>query len=124
FGVQPMLGRTFSNEEGRLNGPRAAILSHRLWQGRFGGDPNIVGQTLKTDEDSVTIIGVMPADFKFPSFAQVWTPLARDNGQMKYRGVRYFSAIGRIKPSQTVASAQAEMQTIAARLAAAYPKEN
>ena len=67
FGVQPLLGRTFVSEEGFLNGPPAIILSHRLWQTRFGGDPEIVGRTLKTDDGAVTVVGVMPADFKFPS---------------------------------------------------------
>src|SRR5262249_45232992 len=109
FGVRPMLGRAFVNEEGLLNGPRAGILSHRLWQRRYGGDPQIVGRTIKTDGGAVTVIGVAPPDFKFPSYAQVWTPLARESGEMKYRANRYFRAIGRIKQGETIESAQAEM---------------
>src|SRR5215468_674700 len=109
FGVQPMLGRAFANEEGFLNGPRVIILSHRLWRQRYGGDPRIVGRTLKTDDGAVTVIGVAPPDFKFPSYAQVWTPLARDSGEMKYRANRYFQAAGRIRPGETIESAQAEM---------------
>ena len=124
FGVQPMLGRAFVNEEGFLNGPRVIILSHRLWQQRYGGDPQIVGRTLKTGDGAVTVIGVAPPDFKFPSYAQVWTPLARDSGEMKYRANRYFQAAGRIRPGETIESAQAEMKAIAARLATSYPKEN
>ncbi|MGH9935170.1 MAG: ABC transporter permease, partial [Blastocatellia bacterium] len=124
FGVQPLLGRAFVNEEGFLNGPPAIILSHRLWQSRFGGDPQIVGRTIKTNDGSVTVVGVMPPDFKFPSFAQVWTPLARDSGEMKPRASRYFRAIGRIKQGETIESAQAEMKAIAARLATSHPKDN
>jgi putative ABC transport system permease protein len=124
FGVQPMLGRAFVTEEGTLHGPRAIILSHRLWQQRYGGDPRIVGRTLKTDNGEVTVIGVMPPDFKFPSFAEAWTPVARDSGEMKLRANRYFRAIGRIKQGETIESAQAEMKTIAARLATSYPKDN
>src|SRR5262245_24149088 len=124
FGVTPLLGRAFVNEEGTLHGPRAIILSHRLWQQRYGGDPQIVGRTLKTDGSAVTVIGVAPPDFTFPSYAQVWTPLARDSGEMKYRANRYFRAVGRIKQGETIESAQAEMKAIAGRLAASYPKEN
>src|SRR5262245_3099004 len=124
FGVTPLLGRAFVNEEGFLNGPRVIILSHRLWQQRYGGDPLIVGRTLKTGDGAVTVIGVAPPDFKFPSYAQVWTPLARDSGEMKYRAKRYFQAAGRIRPGETIESAQAEMKAIAARLATSYPKDN
>jgi putative ABC transport system permease protein len=124
FGVQPMLGRAFNNEEGFENGPRAIILSHRLWQQRYGGDPRIVGRALKTDDDAVTVIGVMPPDFKFPSYAQVWTPIARDSGEMKSRASRYCQAIGRVKQGETIESAQAEMKAIAARLATSQMKEN
>jgi putative ABC transport system permease protein len=124
FGVQPMLGRAFVNEEGFLNGPPAIILSHRLWQQRFGGDQQIVGRTIKTAGNPMTVIGVMPPDFKFPSFAQAWTPVARDSGAMKNRASRYLGAIGRIKQGETIESAQAEMKAIAARLAASYPKDN
>src|SRR4030095_9896954 len=114
FCVQPMLGRAFDNEEGFVNGPRAVVLSHRLWQRRYGGDPQIVGRTLKTDDGAMTVIGIMPPDFKFPTYAQVWTPIARDSGEMKSRVHRYFQATGLIRQGQTIESAQAEMKTIAA----------
>jgi putative ABC transport system permease protein len=124
FGVQPMLGRAFDNEEGFVNGPRAVVLSHRLWQRRYGGDPQIVGRTLKTTDEAMTVIGVMPPDFKFPSYAQVWTAFARDTGEMKSRASRYCQAVGRIRQGETIESAQAEMKAIAARLAASFPKDN
>src|SRR5262245_55562864 len=115
FGAQPMLGRAFDNEEGFVNGPRAVVLSHRLWQRRYGGDPQIVGRTLKTADGAITVIGVMPPDFKFPSYAQVWWPVAHDSGEMKFRAAPYFRAIGRIRKGETIESAQSEMKTIAAR---------
>src|SRR5262245_3059968 len=124
FGAQPVLGRAFDNEEGFVNGPRVVVLSHRLWQGRYGGDPQIVGRALKTTDGAVTVIGVMPPEFNFPSYAQVWTPLARDSGEMKSRAHRYFQAVGRIRQGETIESAQAEMRDIAARLATSYPKDN
>src|SRR5262245_24218315 len=125
FGVQPMLGRAFTNEEGLMNGPRVIILSHRLWRQRYGGDPRIVGRTLKTGDGAApVVIGVMPPDFKFPSYSQVWTPIARDSGEMKSRASRYCRAVGRIKQGETLESAQAEMKAIAARLATSHPKDN
>lgn len=124
FGVQPLLGRSFTSEEGLTGGPSSVILSHRLWQQRFGSDPQIVGRTLETNLGAITVIGVMPPDFKFPSSAEVWTTLKRDSGEMKSRTARYFQVIGRIKPDQTLESAQAELKIITARLAEAYPKDN
>lgn len=124
FNVQPLMGRTFVNEDGFLSAPPTIVLSHELWQRRFGGDSQIIGRTLKMEDGPVTVIGVMPADFKYPTFAQVWQPLARDSREMQYRSNRYFRAIGRIKSGQTIETAQTELQTIAARLANAFPKEN
>jgi putative ABC transport system permease protein len=124
FGVQPLLGRSFTSEEGLMGGPPAVILSHRLWQQRFGSDPQIMGRTLETNIGAITVVGVMPPDFKFPSYAEVWTTLKRDSGEMKSRTARYFQVIGRFKPDQTLASAQAELKTITGRLAEAFPKDN
>jgi predicted permease len=124
FNVQPLLGRTFTSEDGFLSAPPTMVLSHELWQKRFGGDLQIIGRTIKTDDVPVTVIGVMPADFKYPTFARVWIPLARDSSEMQYRANRYFRAIGRIKSGQTIETAQTELQTVAARLANAFPREN
>jgi putative ABC transport system permease protein len=124
FRVRPLLGRTFTSEEEFQSAPPAIILSHRLWQSRFGGDPEIVGRTLKTDDGPVTVIGVMPADFRFPSSAQAWIPMARDSREMKTRAARYFRSIGRIKPGETLESAQAEMKLLSATLAETFPREN
>ncbi len=124
FGVSPLLGRAFVKEEGLMSGPHAIVLSHRFWQRRFGGDPQVVGRTFRTDDGAVTVIGVMPPEFRFPSYAEVWTPMPRDSGEMKRRSSRYYSVVGRIKQGETMASAEAEMKAIAARLALANPKEN
>src|SRR5262249_46039612 len=97
FGVKPMLGRSFTDEEGLVSGPHAIILSHRLWQRRFGGDPNIVGRAIKTDDGPVTVIGVAPPEFRFPSFAQAWAAWPRDGREMRLRGARYVPVIGRIR---------------------------
>ncbi|HET9530253.1 MAG TPA: ABC transporter permease [Blastocatellia bacterium] len=124
FGVEPALGRVFTPEEGYLGGPKALILSHRLWQRRFGGDPSVIGQTIRTDEGISTIVGVMPNDFKVPVYAEAWVPLPRDSTEMNLRANRYFLAAGRLKEGETLETARAEMGAIAGRLEAAYPKEN
>ncbi len=113
FGVTPLLGRMFMPEEGLLNGPRAIVISYRLWQRRFGGDPTIVGKPVKTASGATIIAGVMPLDFKLPVYAEAWTPLARDSGEMPYRSSRYFLAVGRVKAGGSLAAAESEMKTIA-----------
>src|SRR5918911_874705 len=75
--ARPLLGRTFRDEDGYVKADDTIILSYRLWQERFGGDPNIIGQVL--GDTGTTVIGVMPADFKYPGFAQVWTPMSKDS---------------------------------------------
>ncbi|HYY41190.1 MAG TPA: ABC transporter permease, partial [Pyrinomonadaceae bacterium] len=122
FKAAPLLGRTFTAEDGDLKAPDTIVLSYKLWQRRFGGDPAIVGRTL--GNTGTVVIGVMPPDFKYPAYAEVWTPLARASGEMKNRANRYFSVVGLLKQGQTLTSAQAEMQTVAARLAAQYPATN
>jgi putative ABC transport system permease protein len=124
LGVSPALGRAFTEEEGLVSGPQAIILSHRLWRQRFGGDPNIIGRAIKTDDGPVAVIGVMPAEFKLPSSAQAWMAWPRDGGEMRLRGARYVPVIGRIKEGQSRESAEAEMKSIAAHLAETYPKDN
>ncbi len=120
--AQPLLGRTFRAEDGLARSSDTVILSYRVWQRRFGGDPNIIGQSL--DDGSVEIIGVMPPDFRFPESAETWIPLSRDSGEMSGRRGRYFNVYGRLKPEYTTASAEAEMKAIAARLAEQHPDTN
>jgi putative ABC transport system permease protein len=122
FGAAPLLGRTFRAEDGVTRSAGAIVLSHRLWQRRFGADPGIVGKTL--GDTGTVVIGVMPPDFKFPADAECWTPLARDAGEMKLRAERYFNVIGLVRPGQTVEGAEAELKAVAARLEAAYPNSN
>jgi putative ABC transport system permease protein len=121
FGAKPLLGRAFLPED-ELAPPRAILLSYRLWQRRFGGDPGVVGQTL--GNTGVTVIGVMPPDFKYPTFAECWTPITLHASETSVRANRYWVALGLIKSDQTLESAQAELKTIASRLEAQYPDSN
>src|SRR3989454_9583364 len=123
LGVQPLLGRSFRPDEFKT-GSAVVILSHGLWQRRFGGDPNIIKKTLAVEQGRVTVVGVMPPQFKLPASAELWTPVAQDSGEMRLRASRYFEAVARLKPNTTMAQAEAEMRTIAGRLAAQYPESN
>ncbi len=121
--VQPLLGRVFRPDEFRT-GNNVLMLSHRLWQRRFGGDPNIIGKTLAVEEGRITIVGVMPAEFNLPDSAEAWVPVAQDSGEMHLRAARHFETVARLKPHVTPAQAEAEMRTIAARLASQYPESD
>ncbi|HEX8775372.1 MAG TPA: ABC transporter permease [Pyrinomonadaceae bacterium] len=123
LGVGPMLGRAFAAEDERPDAPEGVVLSYRLWQRRFGGDPSIVGRTLETIEGPSVVIGVMPPDFKFPSFAEAWVPFSGASSEMRVRN-RYLQVLGRLKAGHTLESAQAEMKTIASRLEAEHPDSN
>ncbi len=124
LGVQPLMGRSFSEEEGTVSGADALMLSYQTWQRRFNSDPAIIGQVINTGGKPSTVVGVMPPDFKFPAYAEVWKPLERDTSEMQYRASRYMQVIGRLKPDASVVAAHAEMNTIAANLATQYPKDN
>jgi len=122
--VNPLLGRTFDPSEFSRSSPPVMIISYGLWQQISGGDPNIIGKPLELERTPITVVGVMPAEFKEPSYAQIWTPLYRDSGEEKGRSSRYMSVIGRLKPGVTIAQAQAEMTSITGGLEKQYQDSN
>jgi putative ABC transport system permease protein len=127
LGVAPALGRTFGPREGMAGGERVAILSHGLWQTRFGGDPAIVGRSVILNSISHEVLGVMPASFAHPETAVVWTPLpptGRFADLMPQRGSHWLQVIGRLKPGIERSVAQAEMDTIASALERQYSDAN
>jgi len=117
LGVKPLVGRTFLLEEHQPGGPRAAMLSEGLWRNRFGANPSIVGQGITLDGQSVTVAGVLPERFNFPPECDVWTSLVLDTR----RNNAYHRALARLKPDVTLEQAQAEMDTIAQRIAQSLP---
>lgn len=127
LGVSPVIGRTFNADEDQPGRERVVVLSHGLWQRRFGGDAGVVGQQVTFDGESYTIIGVMPAEFQFAPFwatkAELWSPLnlaARAND----RGGQSLRVFARLKPDVTRAMAQAEVATIFRRLEQEHPETN
>jgi putative ABC transport system permease protein len=126
LGVEPLLGRTFTEEDERQD---TLILGYGLWQSRFGGDPSVLGRSVDLSGTSYTVIGVAPAWFSFPSSEfQVWAPIARIDtmapAQAKNRGLRIFNALALLKPGTTVQQAQAQAAAQSTVLARAYPESN
>src|SRR5438046_4903804 len=127
LGVPPLLGRTFVPDDDRA-GAHVVLLSYSLWQRRFGSDPNIIGRAVTLNGQSYTVIGVMPRGVHLPGYGnwndQLWVPIAFTNEEITERGTHFLDVIARIKSGTTLKQAQAEMETIAARLAKEYPKYN
>ncbi len=123
FHVNASLGRIFTDEETLPGRFRVAVLSHSLWQNRFGSDPNVLGRTTQLNGAAYTIIGVMPAGFSYPDDAEFWRPLPIDPAKLD-RGPHYLHVVGRLKSGVTLAQAQADMSTIAARLSQQYREKN
>ncbi|HNJ43550.1 MAG TPA: ABC transporter permease, partial [Acidobacteriota bacterium] len=119
LGVTPLLGRPFLPEEDKPGSDDVVVLSYGLWQRRFGGDPNILGQVMTINHQKCTIVGVMPSTFQFPSAeTELWKPIAftPDQFQVDQRGSHWLRIIGRLNPGISLAQAQAEMTTVAERL--------
>jgi hypothetical protein len=120
LGVLPALGRNFTQEEDTPNGPKAVILGHGLWQSRFGGAADLLGRTITLNEQSYTVVGILPARFQYPEPFQLWIPLALSETSAALagygEGMVLLKAIARMKPGVTLEQAQAELQTIGQRI--------
>ncbi len=127
MGVTPLHGRFFSPDEDQPGAPGRVVLNYPLWQNRFGGDPAVVGNTVRLDDASYTIIGVLPAGFEAQPRECAYTPLepwadkddTRDRGN--HQGIR---VLGRLRQGVTFEEARVEMETLQARLEAQYPDTN
>ncbi len=128
LGVKPQIGRLFTADECKWNGPKAVLLSHGFWERRFAGNPAIVGKTLTINEEPVTVVGVLPEGF---DMAGVFAPGSHFDLYMPFplspetnRWGNTMAIVGRLKPGVTVQSAQAEIRTLAPRMAEAHPERN
>jgi predicted permease len=124
LGVRPVYGRVFLSQEDQPGHNQEIILTYKLWQSRFGSDPNIVGKSVTLDGTPYNIVGVMGSKMTRPDFAQAWIPLGLTAKQAAVRGEHHYFTIARLKPGVTVAEAQAEMNTISERLEQAYPADD
>jgi putative ABC transport system permease protein len=124
MGAQPILGRSFTAQEVRVESEHVVIIGYRLWQRRFGGRRDILGRKLKLDAELYTVVGVMPAGFEFPAQTQCWAPFTLKPEDWQQRGNHGLAGIARLKDGVTIEAAQVDLNAIAARAEQAYPETN
>jgi putative ABC transport system permease protein len=122
--VQPILGRGFTPDDDRPGQGHVVVLGNALWRERYGADPAVIGQKIVLDGEPYSIIGVMPPKFKYPSWAQLWVPLAWTDERRAVRGNHNYLVIGRLKPGVDIRAAQAELGAISTRLEQLYPEDD
>src|SRR6185295_14870638 len=103
---------------------RVAVIGHRVWQDRFGGDPSVLGRVIRLDGDNYSIVGVMPAKFEFPRGRDIWAPKIFDDQERQRRSSAYFQVVARPLPGVTVDNARAGLATIGSQLKQEYPRDN
>jgi putative ABC transport system permease protein len=125
LGVEPALGRGFLANEDAAGAEKVGIVSYALWRDRFGADPALLGQTLTLNNQLFTVVGVTPDGFRAPySDVDVWLPIQHYPNFSSERKSANFEVLGRMRTGVALRQAQAEMETIAARLATQYPETN
>ena len=122
--IRPHLGRLFEDSDSNHQGNGVALISYGLWNSRFGGDPEVLGQQVQLDDGTFTIVGVLPESAEVPHLAGIdlWTPLPFDPHDEENRGWRGFRAFGRLTSGTSIAEAQKEMDLLATRTAEEYPE--
>lgn len=123
LGVRPRLGRLFEPTE-YTDAPRVALISEGYWQRRFGGSPDVIGRTIRLDEGTAEIVGVLSHAQMHPEHRDLWVPRSFTPGDAADRRSAYMPAVARLASGVPVASAQTELDRIAAELAAAFPQSN
>jgi len=130
LGARPLVGHAMEAEADRGSGPRQALIEYAWWIRRFGGDTGVVGRQIQVDDEAYTIAGVMPRGFEFPPMGSaayrpvIWMSLNLPADQERARDLHSLQVVARLKTGVSIQRAQAEMDTVAARLAQAYPQEN
>jgi putative ABC transport system permease protein len=125
IGQRPFVGRDFTAEDDRPGAAPVVILGYGMWQARYGGDPGVIGRTIRVNGLQPTIVGVMPPDMKFPPNSDMWMPLSQTpTPRVEGRGIRSFSLIARLADGVTLEQARAELTNIARETARAYPESN
>ncbi len=125
LGVDPILGRHFHKDEDRWEEPPTLLLSHELWQTRFGGDPQIVGRQVLANSIPHTVVGVMPPGFRLPyNRYMAWVPLRTRMEPTAQRALRNLTVLARLRPGVTLEEAQKEVSSLAGDLARKYPDSN
>jgi predicted permease len=124
LGAPPLIGRWFEPPDGQPGAARTAILSYGFWQRRFGGQPGVVGESIRLDDELYTVVGVMPRDFQLPHpRVRAWIPVDYAGGAgIQNRTLLALNVIGRLRPSVSVSVADAELKAIAGQMARQHPE--
>jgi len=127
FRVKPILGRALLAEDDKLGAPAVLLLTYEYWKNRFGGDPQIVGQTFELNDRVHTVVGVLPPLPQYPVESDVYMPVSAcpfrsSNHMIENRDMHMMQVFGRLKPGVTLEQSRADLATIAARLQSSYPK--
>jgi putative ABC transport system permease protein len=124
LGVKPALGRLFLPGEYVRGANKVVLISHSLWQQRFGGASDVIGKELVLNDEKFFVVGVLPANFQFLNpDASFWAPAGFSQQQLAYRGAHNLAVLARLKPGVTQAQAQAEIKTLMQRIARDHPAE-
>lgn len=123
LGIAPAEGRFFVDADERVGAERTVVISDGLWKRRFGGRPNVIGQTIRLDDETFTVIGRAPQDFDFPNGSDVWMPHILTPDDLTSRTARYLTVIGELAPGVTLEQAQAQVGTIYERLRSEHPDD-
>jgi putative ABC transport system permease protein len=122
LGVQPKLGRLYTDQEDSPNGPKVTLLSDHLWRTTFHSDPGIVNKSITLDGIAYTVLGVMPQGFEYPSTTQLWSPSGMAPSAYDDFNTPYVRILGRLRPGITLAQAQKTLNDVEAQVAAAHPQ--
>ena len=128
LGARPLMGRTFTEDEGQPGGPKTSVISEEMWRNVFNSDPEILTRTISVNGQPRAVVGVMPRDFRFPESAGqdiqkgLWLPLQATPEMQTERGESFFAIIGELKPGVTMAQNRAELSAIAQRIREIDPK--
>ncbi len=124
IGVQAAQGRTFLPDEERAGLDRVAVVSDRLWKGKLGADPNLLGKKITIDGRICTLVGIMPANFHYPLGSDLWAPLVLTSQEKADRGAPSLGVVAHLKRGVSLRHAEAHLGAVAARLATLFPRTN
>jgi len=123
FSMEPAMGRLFTPEETKAGGAPAALISHSYWMNRFGGNPRVLGQSVRMLDKNFPIVGVLSPGFRFPDKTDIWVPASTFPESVE-RSAHNYLVVGKLKPNVTLEQAQSQMTAIGTRLSQQYPASN
>jgi predicted permease len=122
LGIHPLMGRAFQPADDSPNAPAIAVLGYRLWRDYFNANPNLIGSPIKLNGQAFTVVGILPADFRLPGWADLWLPQGQAGDEITNPVRHSFGVIARLKPHVSLRQASSRLESIGQRLEREYPK--